>query len=210
MNLILIGAPGSGKGTQAELLKRKFDYVHISTGDLLRAEVARGSDLGVRIKSIIDQGQLVDDHTVLELFQMNLNLDSCSYIFDGFPRTVDQCVLLEANVLKGCPCIVIYFEIDVEKVVDRIVNRRIAPKSGRIYNLLFDPPKNSGVCDISGEKLVHRDDDREDVVKNRIKLYEDSVKDILSHYRDLGVLKTIDASLPPELVNLELIKLINS
>jgi adenylate kinase len=210
LNLILIGAPGSGKGTQAEILKNKFDFTHISTGDLLRSEVMKGSDLGLRIKSIIDQGQLVDDNTVLELFQQNLNLDSCSYIFDGFPRTVEQCKLLESNVLKGASYIVIYFEIDVKQVVDRIVNRRIAPKSGKIYNLLFDPPKNSGVCDVSGEKLIHRDDDHEEVVKNRIKVYEDSVKNIVSYYRDLGVLRTVDASADPESVNLELIKLINS
>ena len=186
MNLIFIGAPGSGKGTQADILKNKFDYSHISTGDLLRAEVSKGTDLGVRIKGLIDGGKLVDDSTVLELFQSNLSIPSRKYIFDGFPRNVAQCEMLDRDVLVGADYKVIYFQVDEDRVVERIINRRIAPQSGKIYNLLTDPPKNDGVCDVSGEPLVHREDDREDVVKNRIAIYNDSIKDMLSYYEKLG------------------------
>ena len=208
MNLIFIGAPGSGKGTQAEILKSKFNYNHISTGDLLRAEVAKGTELGDRIKGLIDGGKLVDDSTVLELFQSNLNVANQKYIFDGFPRNVAQCEMLSRNVLDGVTYKVIYFQIDEARVVDRIINRRIAPQSGKIYNLITDPPKNEGVCDVSGEPLVHREDDREDVVKNRIAVYNDSIKEMLSYYEKLGLLFKLDASMKPENVSTELINLI--
>ena len=163
MPLIFLGAPGSGKGTQSERLKKTHGYSHISTGDLLRAEVSSGTELGGRIKNIIDNGSLVDDMTVLELFKNNLQLDEKNYILDGFPRTINQCEMLSSEVFGDIAHKAIYFEIDERKVVERIVNRRVAPQSGEIYNLVTNPPKVDGVCDVSGEKLVHRDDDKEEV-----------------------------------------------
>lgn len=208
MHLIFIGAPGSGKGTQAEKLKDNKQYHHVSTGDLLRAEVAKSSELGTRIKSLIDGGRLVDDRTVLDLFKNNLNLLENNYIIDGFPRTPEQCGMLDVELLADTNYRAIYFEIDEEKVVDRIVNRRIAPKSGKIYNLITDPPQNEGVCDISGEALVHRDDDREEVVRNRLKIYKNSITQILDYYRKQSKLLTLDASASPELVYKELINIL--
>ena len=197
LHLIFIGAPGSGKGTQALNLKNQFGYKHISTGDLLREEVAKKSDLGLKIKSLIDSGSLVDDETVLELFKSNLELDSFNYILDGFPRTLKQCEMLDESVLTKNSYLAIYFKVDEDQVVSRIINRRIAPKSGKIYNLLTDPPVNEGVCDISGEALVHRDDDKEQVVRNRLEIYNSGIESILSYYNGLGCLKVIDASLSP-------------
>jgi len=208
LHLIFIGAPGSGKGTQAEKLKDNRQYCHVSTGDLLRAEVAKVSELGIRIKSLIDEGSLVDDRTVLDLFKNNLNLLENNYIIDGYPRTLEQCGMLDSELLAGTSYRAIYFQIDEEKVVDRIVNRRIAPKSGKIYNLMTDPPQNNGVCDISGEALVHRDDDKEEVVRNRLNIYKNSVSQILDYYRKQAKLLTLDASASPELVYKELINIL--
>lgn len=209
MHLIFIGAPGSGKGTQAEKLKNTKGYLHVSTGDLLRSEVSKGTPLGLKIKSLIDAGDLVDDNTVLELFSNNLSLGQSNYILDGFPRTLNQCNLLSDKLLKKYDYSAVYFEIDEEKVVERIVNRRIAPISGKIYNLIFDPPQNPGVCDVSGEKLIHRDDDKEDVVKNRLAIYRNSIVDILNYYSKLSKLHILNASLSPEVVYEQILNILD-
>ena len=175
----------------------------------LDAKFQKKSQLGLKIKDLIDNGSLVDDETVLNLFKNNLDLSSNSYIMDGFPRTLKQCRMLDSELLEGANYCAIYFEIDEPKVIERIINRRIAPKSGKIYNLLFDPPQNPGVCDVSGERLVHRDDDKEDVVKNRLSIYRKSVEDILGYYSKSSKLKKVDASSSPELVYEEILKIIN-
>lgn len=208
MHLIFIGAPGSGKGTQADRLRKNDGYYHVSTGDLLRSEVAKASSLGLRIKELIDNGQLVDDSTVLDLFSSNLMLDKHKYILDGFPRTINQCNLLADKLLHDQPFKAVYFEVDEGKIVERIVNRRVAPKSGKIYNLIFDPPEVDGVCDISGEKLIHRDDDKEEVVKNRLKIYRESIAEILDFYSKLSKLHRVDASESPDLVYDQIQKLL--
>ena len=208
MHLIFLGAPGSGKGTQSERLKKTHGYSHISTGDLLRAEVSSGTELGGRIKNIIDNGSLVDDMTVLELFKNNLQLDEKNYILDGFPRTINQCEMLSSEVFGDIAHKAIYFEIDERKVVERIVNRRVAPQSGEIYNLVTNPPKVDGVCDVSGEKLVHRDDDKEEVILNRLRVYRDSINSMLEFYRKNDRLVTVDASVDPDKLYDELIKVL--
>ena len=168
MQLILLGAPGSGKGTQAQMLTSKFGFKHVSTGDLLRDEVEKKSELGKKVKSIIDGGNLVDDGTVLELLKANCEIEENVYIFDGFPRNLEQAKLLNNGLLSGSNFLALYFEIDLDILVERIVNRRIAPKSGEIYNLISKPPKKEGFCDISGEELVHRKDDNEETVRKTI------------------------------------------
>lgn len=192
-NLILLGAPGSGKGTQAARLVEKYGYKHISTGDLLRAEIAKDSDLGQRLKTILDAGNLVDDATVLELLQANCDLASNSYIFDGFPRNLDQAKALDEKVLKGAKALGIYFDLDLELLVQRIVNRRTAPKSGRIYNLLTSPPKVEGKCDETGEDLVQRPDDNEETVRNRIDVFKTHTAPLVDYYESLGVLRRAKA-----------------
>lgn len=202
--LILLGAPGSGKGTQAQKLVAKMGYKHISTGDLLRSEIAKGSDLGKRVKQIMDEGKLVDDRTVLELLKVNCDLEGNSYIFDGFPRNIDQARALDEVVLQGANTKAVYFDIDLEILVARITNRRLAPKSGEIYNLLTKPPKVPGKCDVSGEDLIQRPDDNEETVRNRLGIFKETIEPILAFYESQGVLARINADQPSEAVYAEL------
>lgn len=206
--LILLGAPGSGKGTQAQRLVSKMGYKHISTGDLLRAEIAKGSELGLRVKQIMTEGKLVDDQTVLELLKVNCDLENNSYIFDGFPRNIEQARALEEVVLQGANTKAIYFEIDLEVLVQRITNRRLAPKSGEIYNLLTKPPKVAGKCDVSGEDLIQRADDNEATVRNRLGIFKDTIEPILSFYQSQGVLQRIDADQSSDAVYKQLEKIL--
>lgn len=202
--LILLGAPGSGKGTQAQKLVANMGYKHISTGDLLRNEIAKASDLGKRVKQIMDEGKLVDDQTVLELLKVNCDLQGNSYIFDGFPRNIDQARALEEVVLQGTKTKAVYFDIDLEILVQRITNRRLAPKSGEIYNLLTKPPKVAGKCDVSGEDLIQRPDDNETTVRNRLGIFKETIEPILAFYESQGVLARINADQASEAVYAEL------
>lgn len=192
--IILLGAPGSGKGTQAAQLVEKLDYNHISTGDLLRKEISEGSELGLKVKSIMDKGDLVDDQTVLELLKKNCDLGKNAYIFDGFPRNLEQAELLDQVVLKDVGKKAIYFDIDLEILVERVVNRRLAPKSGEIYNLKTKPPKVAGKCDVSGEDLIQRKDDNEETVRNRLNVFKSTIDPVLEYYEQNGSLVRVDAS----------------
>jgi len=196
--LILLGAPGTGKGTQAKNIVESFGYSHISTGDLLRNEIAKNSDLGQKVKGIINRGDLVNDQVMLELLNANCDIASFAYIFDGFPRNIEQVELLEKEVLKGCVSKAVFFDIDLDILVERISNRRVAPKSGEIYNLISRPPKVSGKCDVSGEDLVHRKDDNGETVRNRLEIFRNTIAPILDYYEGKGTLVRIDASRPAE------------
>lgn len=191
--LILIGAPGSGKGTQAKNLINEYGYSHVSTGDLLRSEISKESELGKKVKSILSTGDLVDDQTVLDLLNANCDVSNNSYIFDGYPRNLEQSKALDSQVLKGVKSVAVYFDIDLEILVSRIINRRVAPKSGEIYNLITRAPKVDGICDVSGEPLVHRKDDTEQVVRNRMNVFKDNIKPVLSYYKTTERLFKIDA-----------------
>ncbi len=199
-HLILLGAPGAGKGTQASLLVKNCSYSHISTGDLLRGEIAKGSELGDRVKSILASGDLVDDMTVLDLLKANIDLAQNQYIFDGFPRNIEQSKLLDDHILHDSTSLAIYFDIDFEVIVKRVINRRVAPKSGKIYNLITCPPKVEGKCDETGEDLILRKDDSEDVVRNRLKVFKDAIDPMLDYYKKLDRLKLIDADRDQETV----------
>ena len=198
--LIFLGAPGSGKGTQAQKLVQNMGYTQLSTGDLLRAEVEKSSQLGQKIQGIMDRGDLVDDMTVLELLEVNVDLDNQSYIFDGFPRNLDQTKLLDEHLLEKALKKALYFEMDLEILIQRIVNRRIANGSGEIYNLISKPPKVPGKCDISGEELVHRKDDNEETVRNRMDVFKENIEPVLEYYEGQGILARIDASLGSDAV----------
>lgn len=192
--LILIGAPGSGKGTQAKKIVNELGYNHVSTGDLLRAEVAKGSDLGVRIKEVMDSGELVSDELVLDLLKANCAVDKSTYIFDGYPRNLVQAKDLDSALLGGVKSLAVYFEVNIDTLVERIVNRRVAPKSGEIYNLKTKPPKVDGKCDVSGEDLVHRKDDNEDTVRTRMKVFTDNIEPVIEYYESQGRLVKVDAT----------------
>ena len=205
INFVFIGAPGSGKGTQANRLIAEHGFKHVSTGDLLRSEVASGSELGVEIKAIIDSGALVSDDVVLRLLESNCDLSEGAFIFDGFPRNLAQCETLD-RFCGDFPKKALLFDVDFESLIERIINRRVAPKSGAIYNLITNPPKVEGICDVSGEELVHRKDDKEEVVRKRIQVYALHQAEMVEFYSNKGELVRIDANLSTEEVYEQVLK----
>ena len=204
-NLILLGAPGSGKGTQSAKLVELQSYSHISTGNLLRDEIAKESDLGVKVKEVMKSGQLVSDELVIELLSSNLDLAQSAYIFDGYPRNIDQAKTL-TSLLGSYPFKAIFFKLDTEILVERLGSRRVTKDGKYIYNLTTNPPKTAGVCDVTGEALLQRDDDRAEVVRKRMEVYEKTINPVLEYYRQLDKLIEIDANNSLEEVYSELME----
>ena len=184
MRLILLGGPGAGKGTQANYIKEKFGIPQISTGDMLRAHVKAGTELGVKAKAIMDAGGLVSDDIIIGMVKERLTQDDCKngYLFDGFPRTIPQA---EAMKAAGVP-IDYVVEIDVadEEIVKRMSGRRVHVASGRTYHVVFNPPKVAGKDDETGEDLIQRDDDKEETVKKRLDIYHAQTEPLVKYYSD--------------------------
>jgi adenylate kinase len=182
MRVILLGGPGAGKGTQANFIKERFGIPQISTGDMLRAHVKAGSELGVAAKKIMDEGGLVSDEIIMGMVKERIKDDDCKagYLFDGFPRTIPQA---EALKEAGVPIDAVV-EIDVpdEEIVKRMSGRRVHLASGRTYHVVFNPPKEEGKDDETGEPLIQRDDDQEETVKARLKVYHDQTEPLISFY----------------------------
>ena len=193
-HLIFIGAPGSGKGTQAARLVSERGMKHISTGDLLRTEIAKNSKLGLEVKQVMDEGKLVSDDLVIRLLQSNIDLVQSQYIFDGYPRNIAQAMTLDKDVIQGSPSIAVYFEINIGKLIERLTNRRTCKNCGAIYNLLSKKPKVMGVCDqCDSTELIQRADDKTEVISNRLKVFTETVDPVVKYYQDLGRLLRIDA-----------------
>ena len=182
MKLILLGAPGAGKGTQAAFISEKFGIPQISTGDMLRAAVKAGTPLGMEAKKVMDAGQLVSDDIILGLIKERLKQPDCAkgFLFDGFPRTIPQA---EALRVQGVDLDYV-LEIDVpdEEIVKRMSGRRVHTASGRTYHVVFNPPKVAGKDDATGEDLIQRDDDREETVKKRLSVYHSQTKPLVEFY----------------------------
>jgi len=182
MRLILLGAPGAGKGTQAQFICKQFGIPQISTGDMLRAAVKAGTELGIAAKKIMDAGGLVSDDIIIGLVKDRLTQADCAkgYLFDGFPRTIPQ-----AQAMKdaGVP-IDFVLEIDVpfDAIIDRMSGRRVHPASGRTYHIKFNPPKVAGIDDVTGEPLIQRDDDKEETVRKRLQVYNDQTRPLVEYY----------------------------
>ena len=184
MRLILLGGPGAGKGTQANYIKEKYGIPQISTGDMLRAQIKAGSELGMKAKAIMDAGGLVSDDIIIGMVKARLTEADCKngYLFDGFPRTIPQA---EAMKAAGVP-IDYVVEIDVadEEIVKRMSGRRVHLASGRTYHVVFNPPRVDGKDDITGEDLIQRDDDAEDTVKKRLDVYHAQTEPLVKYYGD--------------------------
>ena len=184
MRLILLGAPGAGKGTQATFICKKFGIPQISTGDMLRAAVKAGTPLGIAAKKVMDSGGLVGDDIIIGLVKERLAQPDCTngFLFDGFPRTIVQADAMKAAGVN----LDIVLEIDVpdEAIIERMSGRRAHLASGRTYHIKFNPPKVEGVDDVSGEPLIQRDDDKEDTVKKRLDVYQKQTRPLVSYYAD--------------------------
>ena len=185
MRVILLGAPGAGKGTQAQFITSKFGVPQISTGDMLRAAVQAGSALGLIAKEVMATGGLVTDDIIIGLVKERITQEDCArgFLFDGFPRTIPQAQAMED---AGIPIDVV-IEIDVadEEIVKRLGGRRVHPNSGRVYHVIFNPPKTSGVDDVTGEALVQREDDKEETIRKRLQIYHAQTRPLVEFYQKL-------------------------
>ena len=182
MRVILLGGPGAGKGTQANYMKEKYGIPQISTGDMLRAAVKAGTPMGVEAKKVMDAGGLVSDEIILGLIDERLKQDDCAngYLFDGFPRTLAQ-----ADALKDKGVVVdavVEIDVDDEEIIKRMSGRRVHMDSGRTYHVVFNPPKEEGKDDETGEPLIQRDDDQEDTVRARLGVYHDQTEPLINYY----------------------------
>lgn len=186
MKIILLGAPGAGKGTQAQFLTKAFDIPQISTGDMLRAAIKAGTDLGKLAKSFMDSGKLVTDEIIIGLVQDRITHDDCKngFLLDGFPRTVPQAnALREAGVAIDA---VIEIDVPDSEIVKRLSGRRAHLASGRTYHIVYNPPKIEGKDDETGEELVQRDDDKENIVLDRLSVYHDQTQPLIAYYQDVS------------------------
>jgi len=199
MRLILLGPPGGGKGTVAKRLEAEFNIPVISTGVILREAVNKKNKLGMEVKNIIIKGGLVPDHIILEIIKERIKQEDCKngYIFDGFPRNIEQANSLEKlnKELNEYIDYVFYFEIPFSEIIQRLSNRRVCKKCSTNYNLLFNPPKKDNTCDLCGGELYQREDDKEDTIKNRLKVFTKQTVPLKKHYKEKKLLKVIDANL---------------
>jgi adenylate kinase len=182
MRIILLGGPGAGKGTQANFIKEKFGIPQISTGDMLRAAVKAGTPLGVEAKKVMDAGGLVSDDIILGLVKERIAQQDCrnGFLFDGFPRTLAQAEALKQQAV-GIDAVV-EIDVDDEEIIKRMSGRRVHAASGRTYHLVFNPPGEEGKDDVTGEPLVQRDDDKEETVRHRLKVYHDQTEPLIGYY----------------------------
>lgn len=206
MKLVLIGCPGAGKGTQAKVLSKHFGIAHISTGDLLREELKNETELGLKIKDIMNSGGLVSDEIVTTLLANRIEKDDCKkgYILDGYPRNVSQAEGLKEVV--GDIDRVVLISVDDDKIVERMVGRRSCPKCSQMYHIKYNPPKADGICDVCGSELIQRKDDTEETVKNRLEVYHSTTSPIINYYKDKGILMEFNGEGNIDDISAELIK----
>lgn len=198
IDMVFLGPPGAGKGTYAKELVKLLDIPHISTGDMFREAVASGSELGKKVEEILKKGELVPDDITISIVKERLSKEDCKkgFILDGFPRTVDQAKALDEILtsLGRKLRYAFYFEVSEELVVQRITNRRICKNCGKIFNLLTMPPKVEGKCDVCGGELYQREDDKEEVVRKRYRVYMENTHPVIEYYQKQNKLFTIDGA----------------
>jgi adenylate kinase len=198
MKIIMLGAPGAGKGTQAKMIAEKFGIPHISTGDIFRANIKNGTELGRKAKEYMDQGQLVPDELTVEILLDRVAADDCKngYVLDGFPRTIPQADVLDKELTKLGDKVDFAINVDVpdENIVRRMSGRRACLKCGATYHIEHIPPKQEGICDTCGSELVQRDDDKPETVQNRLKVYHEQTQPLIEYYEGKNILKTVDGT----------------
>ena len=202
MKIIMLGAPGAGKGTQAKQIAAKYEIPHISTGDIFRANIKNGTELGKKAKTYMDQGLLVPDELTVDLVIDRVGQDDCKdgYILDGFPRTIPQAECLDAALEKRGEKVDFAIDVEVpdENIVNRMSGRRACVGCGATYHIKYNPTKVDGVCDACGEKLVLRDDDKPETVQKRLGVYHDQTQPLIDYYTKSGVLKEVDGTVDME------------
>lgn len=203
MRLVLVGAPGSGKGTQSDTLRQVLQVPHISSGDLLRQAVSEETELGVEAKGFMDAGQLVPDELVLGMIRERISMSDCEdgFLLDGFPRTLEQARKLDEMLGENQGLDhVVALEVSAEEVVERLSGRRSCPDCGRLFHLKFSPPAKSDQCDDCGGPIIVRDDDREDTVRARLKVYAEQTTPLLAYYAKQNLVHRIDGTGSPDSV----------
>ncbi len=211
MNIILLGYPGSGKGTQAKVLSRKLGLFHVSTGDIFREELGRKTPLGEEVAGYISAGRLVPDKLVMEVLKSRLSTETRGLLFDGFPRTVEQAEALDAWFGSRGQAIdaVIFLDVPESDVASRLGARRTCTGCGKIYNTITNPPAKENVCDACGKPLMTRDDDKPEVIARRIQVYNDQTEPLLAYYRSSGIFHRADGSKAPDAVAEELVAMLS-
>lgn len=198
MKIIMLGAPGAGKGTQAKMIAEKYGIPHVSTGDIFRANIKNGTELGMEAKKYMDQGLLVPDELTVKILLDRVAQPDCEkgYVLDGFPRTIPQAEVLDKALSELGDAIDYAINVDVpdENIVKRMSGRRACPGCGATYHIEHVPPKKEGVCDKCGSELVLRDDDKPETVLNRLKVYHDQTQPLIEFYTEKGVLRTVDGT----------------
>jgi adenylate kinase len=204
-NLVLLGPPGAGKGTQAQRLREDFDLPYYSTGDILREAIAAESELGKQAKEIVERGDLVPDDLICAVIEEKLDSGEADdgFLLDGFPRTIGQAEMLEGALDKRGRSLTAALLIDApdEEVVRRLSGRRTCVKNGHVYHVEFDPPKREGVCDQDGSRLVQRDDDKPETIRKRLEVYHEQTEPLIDWYEERGLLRRFDGTRAPDEVN---------
>lgn len=202
MKIIMLGAPGAGKGTQAKKIAAKYDIPHISTGDIFRANIKEGTELGKKAKTYMDQGLLVPDELVVDLVVDRLQQDDCKkgYVLDGFPRTIPQAESLDAALEKLGEKMDYAIDVNVpdENIVNRMGGRRACVGCGATYHIVYNPTKTEGICDTCGEALILRDDDKPETVQKRLDVYHQQTQPLIDYYKKADILKTVDGTVDME------------
>lgn len=198
MKIIMLGAPGAGKGTQAIMIAEKYGIPHVSTGDIFRANIKNGTELGREAKKYMDQGLLVPDELTVKILLDRVAKEDCQkgYVLDGFPRTIPQAQVLDKALTEMEDAIDVAVNVDVpdENIIRRMSGRRACLSCGATYHIEHVPPKTEGICDHCGQPLVLRDDDKPETVKNRLKVYHDQTQPLIDYYAGKGILRTVDGT----------------
>jgi len=198
MKIIMLGAPGAGKGTQAKMLADKYDIPHISTGDIFRANIKNGTELGTKAKEYMDKGLLVPDELTCDLVVDRIKQDDCAkgYILDGFPRTIPQAECLDnaLNAMNDKIDYAVNVDVPDENIIKRMSGRRACVGCGATYHIVYNPTKEEGICDRCGKELILRDDDKPETVENRLNVYHEQTQPLIDFYEKKGILRTVDGT----------------